>query len=120
MVRGGELKSYLLDTFNGPLGGTVGIGYAYKVVYHSGAEKPSEGHLEATRYWGYILPTPQDTDRAESGRIGGRIGARDRAGSGRLNITALIMICPLNFGKGVAYHGGRTTPHWPDSPHTPL
>ena len=116
----GELKSYLLHTFNGPLRGAVGIGHAVKVVYHSGGEKLSQGHLEATRCWGYIPPTPQDADRAGSSRIRGRIGAGDRAGSGRLSITALIIISPLNFRKGVAYHGGRTTPHWPDSPHTPL
>ena len=72
MVRGGVCFT---NTFNGPLRGTVGIGHAYKVVYHSGGEKPSEGHLEGTRYWGVFRPTPQDTDRAESGWIGGRIGA---------------------------------------------
>ena len=72
MVRGGVRFT---NTFNGPLRGAVGIGYAVKVVYHSGGEKPSEGHLEATRCWGHIPPTPQDADRAESGRIGGRIGA---------------------------------------------
>jgi hypothetical protein len=71
MVGGGVCFT---NTFNGPLRGARGIGYAYKVVYHSGGEKPSERHLEATRYWGHIRPTPQDADRAESGRIGGRIG----------------------------------------------
>ena len=72
MARGGVCFT---NTFNGPLRGTVGIEGAVKVVYHSGAEKPSEGHLEATRYWGAFRPTPQDADRPESGRIGGRIGA---------------------------------------------
>lgn len=106
----GELKSYLLHTFNGPLRGAVGIGYAVKVVYHSGREKLSQGHLEGTIYWGIFRPIPQDADRAESGRIGGRIGAGDRAGSGRLNITASIIIPSLNFRKGVAYHGGAHHP----------
>jgi hypothetical protein len=74
MVGGGVCFT---NTFNGPLRGAVGIGYAVKVVYHSGAEKPSQGHLEATRYWGYIPPTPQDADQAELGQIGGRVGAGD-------------------------------------------
>ena len=77
----GELKSYLLHTFNGPLRGAVGIGGAVKVVYHSGGEKLSQGHLEGTRYWGVFLPTPQDADRAESGPDRGPDRGR---GSGRI------------------------------------
>jgi hypothetical protein len=80
MVEGGVCFT---NTFNGPLRGAVGIGYAVKVVYHSGSEKPSQGHLEATRYWGYIPPTPQDADQAELGQIGGGSG-QGIAGSGFL------------------------------------
>ena len=72
MVRGGVRFT---NTFNGPLRGAVGIGYAVKVVYHSGGEKPSEGHLEATRCWGIFRPHHKmriGQNRAGSGAGSGR------------------------------------------------